>query len=142
MSGAKWLRPEFQGRESELATRDEYEELTRKAGNVVTAQALSSAFTRYANRVPQAAKLFGKKKYFVAKELDEFISWIQENSGTRSEAEIKRAEIARLKVAEEEAVGRKEKHLASAAKADKDITRFRRQRKRAEDDLKFLEQGG
>lgn len=141
MPGVEWLRPEFQGRESELATRDDYERLTREAGKVVTAQSLSSAFTRYANRVPQVAKKFGKTKWFVKKELDDFIAWIAENSGTRSETEIKQAEIARLEVAVEEARERKAKHLESAAKADRDEARYEKQLKRARDDLKFLEQG-
>jgi hypothetical protein len=143
MAGVEWIRPEFRGREDELSTRDDYEAFTRQRdeGSVITAQALSSAFTRYANRVPKVAKKFGKQKWFVTKELDDFIRWIQENSGTRSEAEIKRAEIARLDVALEETDDRIAKHQEALAKAERDKARFRKQRKRAEDDLKFLEQG-
>lgn len=143
MAGVEWLRPEFRGREGELATRDDYEAITRQRGekSVVTAQALSSAFTRYANRVPKVAKRFGKQKWFVTKELDDFIQWIQENSGTRSEAEIKRAEIARLDLSVEEVEERIVKHRESLAKAERDLAIRKKQRKRAEDDLKFLEQG-
>lgn len=141
MPGVEWIRPEFQGRENELSTRQDYEKLTREAGNVVTAQSLSSAFTRYADRVPKVAKKFGKQKWFVTQELHDFIAWIAENSGTRSEAEIKRAEIARLDVSVEEAEERVAKHKEELAKAERDLARRKKQRKRAEDDLKFLEQG-
>jgi hypothetical protein len=136
MAGVEWLRPEFRDREDELETRADFEKRT-----AITAQSLSSHFTRYANRIPEVAKKFGKTKYFVATELDDFIKWIQENSGTRSEAEIKRAEIARLVAAEADARERKEKHLEAAAKAERDQARYRKQHKRALDELKFLEQG-
>lgn len=143
MAGVEWLRPEFRGREAELSTREDYETITRQRDedNVVTAQALSSAFTRYANRVPKVAKKFGKKKWFVTQELDDFTAWIKKHSGTRSEAEIKQAEIARLDVALEETDERIAKHQEALAKAERDKARFKKQRKRAEDDLKFLEQG-
>lgn len=131
-----WLRPEFQGREGELETRAEFEKRTG-----VTAQSLSSHFTRYANRVPKVVKKFGKQKYFVASELDAFIAWIKEHSGTRSEVEIKEAEIARLDVAIEEADERIAKHQAALEKAQKDKARFLRSRKREVSDLEFLQQG-
>ncbi|MFE0472717.1 hypothetical protein ACFW2V_13980 [Streptomyces sp. NPDC058947] len=136
MPGVEWLRPEFKDREHELETREDFFKRTN-----ITTQSLSSHFVRYANRVPKVVKKFGKQKYYLPNELDDFIEWIKENSGTRSESEIKRAEIARLLVAEEEAEARRVKHLESAAKAERDLARFRKQRRRAEDDLKFLEQG-
>lgn len=141
MPGVEWLRPEFQGRDDELATRDEYETLTRNAGNVVTAQALSSAFKRYANRVPQTVKKFGKQKWFAIKELDAFFSWIAENSGTRSEADIKDAEIANLKVAIGEAEERIIKHKEALSKAERDLAYRKKKLRRAEEDAAFLKQG-
>lgn len=141
MAGVEWPRPEFRGREDELSTREEYEQRTREAGSVVTAQSLSSSFTRYADRVPEVAKRFGKKKWFVTKELDEFIEWIRENAGSRSEGDIKRAEIARLRTSVSEAEARVVKHREAAEKAERDVLRHKKQLKRAEDDLRFLEQG-
>lgn len=132
----EWLRPEYQGRESELETREEF---FKRTG--VTTQSLSSHFTRYANRIPKMVAKFGKTKYFVAAELDEFIRWISENSGTRSESDIKRAEIVRLSTSIEEAEERIARHRESLAKAEKDKARFQRSLKRAESDLTFLEQG-
>lgn len=84
---------------------------------------------------------FGKKKWFVAGELDGFIKWITENSGTRSEVEIKEAEVARLLVALEETDERIEKHKEAVAKAEKDKARHQRNLKRTKDDLEFLKQG-
>ena len=136
MAGTEWLRSEYKGREKELETREDF---FKRTG--VTTQSLSSHFTRYADRVPQIVKKFGKQKWFVATELDEFIKWISENSGKRSEVEIKEALIARLDVALEEARGRAQKHRAALAKAERDETRFARQRKNALSDLEFLKQG-
>lgn len=141
MSGVEWLRPEFQDREADLVTRSDYEKLTREEGKVVTAQSLSSHFTRYADRAPEPVKRFGKTKWFLRGELDDFIAWIRENSGTRSEVDIKRAEIARLKAALEEVENRKKRHLESLAKAERDELHFRRKLRQAEDDLAFLKQG-
>jgi predicted RNase H-like nuclease (RuvC/YqgF family) len=132
----EWLRPEFRGREEELETRADFESRTG-----TTAQSLSSHFTRYANRVPKFAARFGKQKWFVQAELDDFLTWIRENSGTRSEAEIKEAEIARLDVALEETEERIARHKEALAKAERDKARFAKQRKRAVDDMKFLKQG-
>ena len=97
----KWLRPEFKSREAELETRAQFEERTG-----ITAQSLSSHFTRYADRIPPVVKMFGKLKYFVAAELDGFVKWIAENSGTRSETDVKRSEVARLKASVEDALER------------------------------------
>lgn len=135
-AGEVWLREEYQGREGELETRKDFFERTG-----VTTQSLSSAFTRYANRVPAVVKKFGKEKWFVAAELDDFIGWIKKNSGNRSETDIVRAEIARLDAALEEVKKRKAKHLESLAKADRDEARFLRARKVAQGELEFLEQG-
>jgi molybdopterin converting factor small subunit len=132
----EWLRPEFRGREEELETRADFESRTG-----TTAQSLSSHFTRYANRVPRVAARFGKQKWFVASELDDFLTWIRENSGTRSETEIKEAEIARLDITLEETEGRIARHKAALTKAERDKARFLKQRNRALDDLKFLKQG-
>lgn len=136
MAGTEWLRSEYKGREKELETREDF---FKRTG--VTTQSLSSHFTRYANRVPKVVKKFGKQKWFVATELDEFIKWIGENSGNRSEEEIVEAEIARLDVALEEVDGRLRKHAEATAKAEKDKARFTRQRKIAISELEFLKQG-
>ncbi|MCP9209612.1 hypothetical protein [Streptomyces cucumeris] len=132
----EWLRPEFKDREDLLETRAEFEKRTG-----VTKQSLSSHFTRYADLVPDVVKKFGKQKWFLASELDDFIAWISANTGTRSEADIKRAEIARLTKAIEEAEERENRHKAHLEKAQADKTRHMRQRKHAESDLSFLEQG-
>jgi molybdopterin converting factor small subunit len=131
-----WLRPEYRGREEELETRADFEDRTG-----TTAQSLSSHFTRYANRVPKPAAKFGKQKWFAASELDAFLAWIRENSGTRSEEEIMEAEIARLDVAIEEASDRIERHREALAKAERDLNRYSRQRKNRLADLQFLKQG-
>lgn len=132
----KWLRPEFQGRESELETRAQFEDRTG-----ITAQSLSSHFTRYADRVPPVVKMFGKLKYFVAAELDDFVKWISENTGTRTEADVKRSKIAQLKNSLTELEDRVADHKKALAKAEADLRTRRRQLKNAEDDLAFLEQG-
>lgn len=130
-----WLRPEYQGREKELETRAEFEARTG-----ISEQSLSSMFTRYADRVPAVAKKFGKKKYFVATELDDFVQWIRDNSGTRSEADVKRAEVARLMNSVEEATERVDDNRTRLTKAERELALRKRQLKRAKDDLAFLEQ--
>lgn len=135
-----WLRPEYEGRENELETRGEFEKRTG-----VTAQSLSSHFSRYADKIPKVVKKFGKQKWFVATELDGFIDWIAKNSGTRSDADIKRAEIARLDASIEDAEDRIAAHVAkykeAMAIAEGDLKRFKRKRNNAASDLRFLEQG-
>jgi hypothetical protein len=130
-----WLRPEFQDREDELETRAQFEQRTG-----ITTQSLSSHFTRYADRVPAVVKTFGKLKYFAAYELDDFVKWISENSGTRSETEVKRSEVARRKNSIGEAELRVAAHKKLLGKAEAELSMRRRQLKRAEDDLSFLEQ--
>lgn len=130
-----WLRPEYKGREGELETRADFEARTG-----ITKESLSSMFTRYADRLPKVVKKWGKLKFFVASELDEFVAWIKENSGTRSEAGVKRAEVARLKNAIEDGEDRVEDRKKDLAKAEADVNRYRRQYKRAQDDLAFYEQ--
>lgn len=130
---AKWLRPEFQGREDELETRVDFEKRTG-----ITAQSLSSRFTNYADRMPKLVKKFGKVKYFVAAELDEFVAWIAENAGTRSDTDIRRAEIARIENAIEECGERVEEHKRNVAKAEKDRAKFERQLKIKQEELEFL----
>lgn len=131
-----WLRGEYEGREDELETRAEFEKRTG-----VTAQSLSSHFSRYADKVPKVAKKFGKQKWFVAAELDGFIGWIAENSGTRSDADIMRAEIARLDSSIEDVEDRLTKHREALAIAEADMKRLKRKRSNAVSDLRFLEQG-
>jgi hypothetical protein len=130
-----WLRPEYQGREDELETRADFEKRTG-----ITKESLSSMFTRYADRMPKVAKKVGKMKYFPASELDGFVNWIKENSGTRSDAEVKRAEVARLLNSIEDGEDRVSDREKDLAKAQGDLGRFRRQLKRAQDDLAFYEQ--
>lgn len=131
----KWLRPEYQGRESELETRADFEKRTG-----ITAQSLSSMFTRYADRLPKVVKKFGKTKYFVATELDEFVGWIEKNSGTRSDVDVRRAELARVDNAIEEGEERVSEHQRNKEKAERDVAKYRRQRKALLDDIAFLEQ--
>lgn len=131
----KWFRTEFQGRESELETRADFETRTG-----ITAQSLSSMFTRYADRMPKVVKKFGKTKYFVAVELDDFVAWIEKNSGTRSEVDVRRAELARVENAIEEGEERVAEHARSKEKAERDVAKFRRQRKALLGDIAFLEQ--
>lgn len=132
---AKWLRPEFKGREGELETRTDFEKRTG-----ISAQALSSRFTNYADRKPRIVKKFGKTRYFVAVELDGFVDWIAKNSGTRSDADIRRAEIARIEDAIEECDERVEEHKRNLEKAEKDRGKFMRQRRVKQEELGFLEQ--
>lgn len=132
----QWLRPEFEGREGELETRADFQKRTG-----VSAMSLSSHFTRYADRKPPVVARHGKLKYFAAVELDGFLLWISENSGTRSEADVKRSEIARLRDSIEEAEERRQAHLAALAKADRDKARFQRKLRQEEEILAFLEQG-
>ena len=131
-----WLRPEFQGREKELETRADFEKRTG-----ISRESLSSMFTRYADRMPKVVKKFGKMKYFVATELDDFVGWIRENTGNRSEAEVKRAEVARLKAALDDSADRVSDRERDLKKAQADHGRYRRQLRRAEEELSFLEQG-
>lgn len=131
----KWLRPEFQGREAELETRTDFEKRTG-----VTRESLSNRFTNYADRMPKVVKKFGKVKYFVADELDEFVAWINKNAGTRSDADIRRAEIVRLKNAIEECDERVEEHTRNREKAVEDRNRHKRNLRKAEEDLEFLAQ--
>lgn len=131
----KWLRPEFQGSEGELETRTDFEKRTG-----ISAQALSSRFTSYADRMPKVVKKFGKMKYFVAAELDEFVNWIAENAGTRSDADIRRAEIARIENAIDECDERVEEHRRNVEKAEKDRAKFRRQLRIKKEELDFLAQ--
>jgi hypothetical protein len=129
----KWLRPEFKGREGELETRSDFEKRTG-----ITAQALSSRFTNYADRMPKVVKKFGKTKYFVGAELDEFVAWIAENSGTRSDSDIRRAEIARIENAIDECSDRVEEHKRNVEKAEKDRAKFKRQLRVKKEELDFL----
>lgn len=131
----EWLRPEFEGRRDELETREDFERRTE-----VRAASLSSFFGRYADRVPKVAARNGRKKFYVARELDEFIAWIRENSGTRSDVDIHRAEVARLRARTEEVEERLESHRASMERAQRELKKLRRQLQRAEGDLKFHEQ--
>jgi uncharacterized protein YlxW (UPF0749 family) len=131
----KWLRPEFRGREAELETRVDFEKRTG-----VKPMALSSMFTRYADRIPQVVKKFGKLKFFVGSELDEFVKWISDNSGTRSEADVRRADLARIDNAIEEAEERVADRKRDLEKAEYDLKKFRRQRRGVAEDLVFLEQ--
>lgn len=132
----QWLRDEFEGREDELETRAGFQKRTG-----VTAMSLSSHFTRYADKKPSVVARHGKLKYFVAAELDSFVRWISENSGTRSEADVKRSEIARLKDSIEDAEDRRQAHLVALSKADKDKARFQRKLRQEEEILAFLEKG-
>lgn len=131
-----WLRPEFEGNEEKLETRADFENRTG-----ISKESLSSMFTRYADRLPGVVKKFGKTKYFVATELDDFVGWIQENAGTRSDAEVKSAEVARLANAIADAEDRVADRERDLKKAQTDLSRFRRQHRRAEEELSFLKQG-
>lgn len=130
-----WLRPEFEGRDDELETRADFEKRTG-----ITRESLSSMFTRYADRLPEVVKKFGKMKYFVAVELDDFVGWIRENAGTRSEADVKRAEVARLKNSIDDGEDRVGDRQRDLKKAETDLNRYKRQLRRAEEELTFLEQ--
>lgn len=132
----QWLRPEFEGREGELETRADFEKRTG-----ITAMSLSSHFTRYADKKPPVVAKHGKLKFFAAAELDSFVRWISENSGTRSEADVKRSEIARLKDSIDDAEDRRQVHLAALDKADRDKARFQRKLRQEEEALDFLEKG-
>jgi len=130
-----WLRTEFQGRENELETRSDFEKRTG-----ITAQSLSSKFSNYADRIPKVVKKSGKLKFFVATELDEFVRWIEENAGTRSEADVRRAELARVMNAIEEGEERVADRKRDLEKAERDLAKFRRQAKSLKSDIEFLEQ--
>lgn len=130
-----WLREEFKGREEELETREDYEARTG-----TSVQSLSSMFTRYADRVPGIVKMFGKTKFFVAEELDDFAKWIEENAGTRSNADVRRSELARVRKAIALAVKRVEDRQRDLDKANRELAKFRRQEKGLESDIAYLEQ--
>lgn len=130
-----WLRPDLQGRESELETRADFEKRTG-----ISAQSLSSKFSNYADRLPKVAKKNGKLKYFVAAELDEFVGWIEANAGTRSEADVRRAELARVNNAIEEAEERVADRKRDLEKAERDLSKFRRQARGLKSDIEFLDQ--
>jgi DNA repair exonuclease SbcCD ATPase subunit len=134
-SSAIWLRPEYQGRENELETRETFEKRTG-----ISVQSLSSMFTRYANRVPKVVKKFGKLKFFVATELDDFVQWINENSGNRTEVEVREAELARVEKALDEASGRVEDRKRDLERAEQTLAKFRRQARGLESDIQFLKQ--
>lgn len=131
----KWLRPEYQGRDGELETRADFEKRTG-----ISEQSLSSMFTRYADRLPPVVKKFGKLKYFVAVELDEFVSWIRSNTGTRTQVEVKAAEAARLLTSIEEAQDRVDNRRADLKKAENELALRKRQLKSVNSDLEFLKQ--
>ena len=130
-----WLRPELQGREGELETRADFEKRTG-----ISAQSLSSRFSNYADRLPGVVKKNGKLKYFLASELDEFVSWIEANSGKRSEADVRRAELARVENAIEEAADRVADRQRDLDKAKRDLAKFQRQAKGLKSDIEFLDQ--
>jgi uncharacterized protein YlxW (UPF0749 family) len=130
-----WLRPEFQGREKELETRVDFE---RRTG--ISAQSLSSKFSNYADRLPKLVKRNGKLKYFVAVELDEFVGWIEANAGTRSEADVRRAELARVQNAIEDTMERVADRQRDLDKAKRDLAKYQRQAKTLKSDIEFLDQ--
>jgi flagellar motility protein MotE (MotC chaperone) len=130
-----WLRPEFQGREKELETRVDFE---RRTG--ISAQSLSSKFSNYADRLPKLVKRNGKLKYFVAAELDEFVGWIEANAGTRSEADVRRAELARVQNAIEDTLERVADRQRDLDKAKRDLAKYQRQAKTLKSDIEFLDQ--
>lgn len=130
-----WLRPEFQGREKELETRVDFE---RRTG--ISAQSLSSKFSNYADRLPKLVKRNGKLKYFVAVELDEFVGWIEANAGTRSEADVRRAELARVQNAIEDTLERVADRQRDLDKAKRDLAKYQRQAKTLKSDIEFLDQ--
>ncbi|WGV35934.1 helix-turn-helix DNA-binding domain protein [Streptomyces phage Frankenweenie] len=130
-----WLRPEFQGRENELETRTDFEKRTG-----ISAQSLSSRFSNYADRLPKLVKRNGKLKYFVAAELDEFVAWIETNSGTRSEADVRRAELARVQNAIEDTMERVADRQRDLDKAKRDLAKYQRQAKTLKSDIEFLDQ--
>lgn len=130
-----WLRPEFQDRESDLETRTDFEKRTG-----VSAQSLSSKFSNYADRLPKVVKKDGKLKYFVNSELDEFVAWIDQNAGTRSEADVRRADLARVQNAIEEGIDRVADRQRDLDKAKRDLAKFQRQAKSLQSDIDFLEQ--
>lgn len=130
-----WLRPEFQGREKELETRVDFE---RRTG--ISAQSLSSKFSNYADRLPKLVKRNGKLKYFVAAELDEFVGWIEANAGTRSEADVRRAELARVQNAIEDTMERVADRQRDLDKAKRDLAKYQRQAKGLKSDIEFLDQ--
>lgn len=130
-----WLRPEFQGRNSELETRTDFENRTG-----ISAQSLSSKFSNYADRLPKVVKKNGKLKFFVASELDEFVGWIEKNSGTRSTADVRRAELARVMSAIEEGEERVADRKRDLNKAERDLAKFKRQAKGLEADIAYLDQ--
>lgn len=129
----KWLRPEFEGREDELETRVDFEGRTG-----VSAQSLSSKFTNYADRTPKVAKLFGRTKFFVAAELDEFVAWIDKNAGTRSDTDIRRAEIARLEAAIEESEASIAEHEAKRDVVVRRRNGYKRKLRVKQEELEFL----
>lgn len=133
---AEWLRPEYRGREDELETRGDFEKRTG-----LSALSLSSHFARYADILPKVVKQFGKQKYFVASELDDFLKTIADISRTRSPADIARAEIARLEMSLAAAEDRVRRHKEALAKAERDQVRHQRKLKQKREDLRFLQQG-
>lgn len=134
-SSSIWLRPEYEGREDELETRADFEARTG-----ISVQSLSSMFTRYADHLPDVVKKFGKLKFFVATELDDFVQWINENSGNRTEVEVRRAELARVKKAMEGATNRVTDRQADLDKAKRELAKYQRQARGLESDIQFLEQ--
>lgn len=132
----RWLREGFEGRRDELETRSDFE---RRTG--ISAASLTGHFKRYADKMPKVVAVNGRLKYFLAEELDTFIAWVQQNSGTRSEADVKRAEIARVRMRIEETRERIRAHRDGLRKAEVDLRRYQRDLKNHESDLRFLEQG-
>lgn len=130
-----WLRSEFQGRDGELETRTEFEKRTG-----MSAQSLSSKFSNYADRLPKVVKKNGKLKFFVAAELDSFVKWIEENSGTRSEADVRRADLARVLNAIDEGTDRVTDRRRDLEKAERDLAKYKRQERKLREDIAFLEQ--
>lgn len=130
-----WLRADLQDQEKNLETRSDFEKRTG-----ISAQSLSSKFSNYADRLPKVVKKNGKLKYFLASELDEFVAWIEANSGTRSEADVRRADLARVQNAIEEGLDRVADWQRGLDKAKRDLAKFQRQEKSLKADIEFLEQ--
>ena len=132
-----WLVPELEEHEAELdlETRADFQARTGRS-----TESLSSMFTRYANRVPRTIKTDGKLKYFLASELDEFVAWVTENSGTRTEVEVREAEAAR----QERSIEAIEKRVAAKKRdlmrTEAELAKARRQHKNTLDDLAYLKQ--
>jgi hypothetical protein len=110
-----WHRPEFQGRESELENREEFE---KRRG--LRSGTINSRFYDYADRRPALVKEVGRVRYYVAAELDRFYDSLKGRGAPRTAEQVLAARVVRRQDAVkgcEEAVKRKQEELEKAQRS-------------------------